>query len=415
MEGPLWATTSASHRNQSWTFGMMNEEARVLSVSLILAQKYSDDAPYGNRVWGQILGVVPGMLSGLEARLLALIGFNLYVNEAEYISFCRGVQALAREWNRSLTAPSAVKETRAGAFGGLPSPASATPTSQASGTFPFVEPEPHSADSCCTEDESEKARRRVSEDEEDGEKSQTGKEYFEEKRLKRPAVEDDTTYDTGWSVTRLHSVKQRPVAQVAGKYGDYGRYRYQRPQNLNIDTTMGRRESGGVVTYAEQQPQQPSIPSVSFTPSNDSTTTVTLPPMTIPASAPHPFLTVPSAATPTTLSPLPSLNPSTLDAFTATASRAYGMTLTPTIPIAPPNLAFATTSGMPFLEDRNRVHLPLPNGVAADMCGASRGSSPRVHALARVNLPVAEFRELLATRERFGSSSGGRREEGSGW
>ena len=27
------------------------EETRIFSVALILAQKYSDDAPYGNRIW----------------------------------------------------------------------------------------------------------------------------------------------------------------------------------------------------------------------------------------------------------------------------------------------------------------------------------------------------------------------------
>ncbi|KAI8847228.1 hypothetical protein BC829DRAFT_433987 [Chytridium lagenaria] len=83
MEGPTWPSSrlfaNATPSRTSFTsFSMTNEEARVLSVALILAQKYSDDAPYGNRVWGQILGLGAGMLSSLEARFLALIGFNLY-------------------------------------------------------------------------------------------------------------------------------------------------------------------------------------------------------------------------------------------------------------------------------------------------------------------------------------------------
>ncbi|KAJ3309380.1 hypothetical protein HDU76_003638 [Blyttiomyces sp. JEL0837] len=78
------------------------EETRVFSVSLILAQKYSDDTPYGNRMWGHILGLPPLELSKLETRFLEAIGYDLYLTEKEYASFCRGVQALAREWNKWL-------------------------------------------------------------------------------------------------------------------------------------------------------------------------------------------------------------------------------------------------------------------------------------------------------------------------
>ncbi|KAJ3030061.1 UNVERIFIED_CONTAM: hypothetical protein HDU68_010193 [Siphonaria sp. JEL0065] len=78
------------------------DETRIFSVALILAQKYSDDTPYGNRMWGKVLGLSSLELTRLEISFLTEIGYNLCIPEREYSSFCRGVQALAREWNASL-------------------------------------------------------------------------------------------------------------------------------------------------------------------------------------------------------------------------------------------------------------------------------------------------------------------------
>ncbi|KAI9349782.1 hypothetical protein BDR26DRAFT_1004141 [Obelidium mucronatum] len=83
-------------------YALPGDETRVFSVALILAQKYSDDTPYGNRMWGKVLGLSSRELTRLEINFLGEIGYNLYVPEQEYSSFCRGVQALAREWNASL-------------------------------------------------------------------------------------------------------------------------------------------------------------------------------------------------------------------------------------------------------------------------------------------------------------------------
>ncbi|KAJ3110956.1 hypothetical protein HDU96_006126 [Phlyctochytrium bullatum] len=125
-------SSSRSSRNGlfagAWAFGPMSEDAKVLSVALILAQKFSDDAPYGNRVWGQILGLASGDLSRLEARFMALIGFNLYVTESEYVSFCKGVQALAREWNRSLQTQQQEQQKRAEEAQARQREANATPS-----------------------------------------------------------------------------------------------------------------------------------------------------------------------------------------------------------------------------------------------------------------------------------------------
>ncbi|KAJ3416319.1 hypothetical protein HDV05_002259 [Chytridiales sp. JEL 0842] len=79
-----------------------DDMAKVFSVALMLAQKYSDDAPYGNRIWGQVLGLGAFELSKLERGFLESLGFELYVTETEYGAFCKGVQALAREWNKHL-------------------------------------------------------------------------------------------------------------------------------------------------------------------------------------------------------------------------------------------------------------------------------------------------------------------------
>ncbi|KAI8612596.1 hypothetical protein BC830DRAFT_1135971 [Chytriomyces sp. MP71] len=78
------------------------DETRIFSVALMLAQKYSDDMPYGNRMWGKVLGLSAIELTRLEINFLSALGYNLYVPEVEYSTFCRGVQALAREWNASL-------------------------------------------------------------------------------------------------------------------------------------------------------------------------------------------------------------------------------------------------------------------------------------------------------------------------
>ncbi|KAJ3240632.1 hypothetical protein HDU81_003216 [Chytriomyces hyalinus] len=78
------------------------DETRTFSVALILAQKYSDDTPYGNRMWGKVLGLSSNELTRLEISFLGSVGYNLYVDETEYGAFCKGVQALAREWNASL-------------------------------------------------------------------------------------------------------------------------------------------------------------------------------------------------------------------------------------------------------------------------------------------------------------------------
>ncbi|KAJ3244979.1 hypothetical protein HDU78_010152 [Chytriomyces hyalinus] len=78
------------------------DETRTFSVALILAQKYSDDTPYGNRMWGKVLGLSSTELTRLEISFLGSVGYNLYVDENEYGAFCKGVQALAREWNASL-------------------------------------------------------------------------------------------------------------------------------------------------------------------------------------------------------------------------------------------------------------------------------------------------------------------------
>jgi hypothetical protein len=80
--------------------------AKVFSITLMLAQKYSDDSPYGNRIWSQVLGLSASDLTRLERGFLEWVRFELYVREEEYAGFCRGVQVLAREWNRWMMAGS---------------------------------------------------------------------------------------------------------------------------------------------------------------------------------------------------------------------------------------------------------------------------------------------------------------------
>ncbi|KAI8847227.1 hypothetical protein BC829DRAFT_248391 [Chytridium lagenaria] len=231
-----------------------------------------------------------------------------------------------------------------------------------------------------------------------------------------------------------------------------GRYRQHRPAQLRVETSI--RRPVPVTAQAQLQPswnmelprslneyvgathaaqQNPSIPSVSFTPSHDSapiineaTPNVSLP-KTLPsvsATLPHPFLTIPSASTPTTMSPLPSLNPSTLDAFTATASKAYGLALTPTLhstfpttptgtsdrsttsPLRPfamtpnPMTSFSQNNSIPFNPSPSsqlHLYLPPPNFATSTthemphpMFQQHGVSSPRFHALAMVDSSSAQ-------------------------
>ncbi|KAJ3108174.1 hypothetical protein HDU97_002086 [Phlyctochytrium planicorne] len=445
----------------------IGEEAKVLSISLILAQKYSDDAPYGNRVWGQIVGLVPSTLSYLEARFLSLIGFNLYVNEAEYISFCRGVQALAREWNRALQTQGQLRSAEAGGtcLGGS-SPGAAA----ASGVKRTAEGDVVGADSRGNDEELERKETVAERSEVMVGGWPVSTEHRASSRMS--STSSASSASTASSLSSSHGRRGLEISSHILNASDVtssgnapcpigtheARYRSQRPAGLNVRTdasseewssaSAGRRfeqdESSGrgyqnayssapssskqqqqaaainaiavaaaaaaaaatATTAAYRSSQTHRIPSVSLTPSTDNrpitslrptsspvespSTTVTpqsttalaatlttsssssssrtnsnpLSSLSVPPShnhhhqQPHPFLTIPAAATPTTLSPLPSLVPSTLDAFTATASRAYGMALTP-----PALQAASQCASMQHSQRQQGSSLVLPAGI----------------------------------------------------
>ncbi|KAJ3080499.1 hypothetical protein HK100_010128, partial [Physocladia obscura] len=90
---------SQQHNRTTKPSTLPYDETRIFSVALIVAQKASDDMPYGNRVWSRVLGLDARELTHLEREFLAALKFSLHVHCAEYAAFCRGVQALAREWN----------------------------------------------------------------------------------------------------------------------------------------------------------------------------------------------------------------------------------------------------------------------------------------------------------------------------
>ncbi|KAJ3195351.1 hypothetical protein HK101_000463 [Irineochytrium annulatum] len=232
------------------------DETRVFSVSLILAQKYSDDSPYGNRVWGQVLGLNAKELTVSEMTFLDRIGFNLYVDEAEYIAFCRGVQALAREWNRSLQEVNAAGALRrASDVGSAPAiPAPLTPVScEAS---PAVK-------------EAERKRK-------------APEEPVDARPLAAPVpiIPVPTT-----SLVPPSNPPLNPAIQL---------HPIRKNATLRIDTA------------------RPTLPTAT------------------PVAPQHPFLSLPTLATPASLSPLPSLVPSTLESFTDASSKTYGLVLTPT-------------------------------------------------------------------------------------
>ncbi|KAJ3185881.1 hypothetical protein HK101_009790 [Irineochytrium annulatum] len=237
------------------------DETRVFSVSLILAQKYSDDSPYGNRVWGQVLGLNAKELTISEMRFLDRIGFNLYVDEAEYIAFCRGVQALAREWNRSLQEVNAAGASRrASGVGSTPA---------------MAMPAPLTPVSC--------------------EASPAVKE--EERKRKAP---DDTAVDP----VPMPVTVPVPIIPVTTTI-------LVRPSNPTPNPTIQLHPTRKIATLRIDT-SRPTLPAAT-------------------AVAPqHPFLSLPTLATPASLSPLPSLVPSTLESFTDASSKTYGLVLTPT-------------------------------------------------------------------------------------
>ncbi|KAJ3072391.1 hypothetical protein HDU98_003707 [Podochytrium sp. JEL0797] len=73
---------------------------RLFSITLILAQKYSDDTPFGNALWGKVLSLPSAEVTHWERLVLKALNWRLCVGEEEYKGMCRGVASLAREWNR---------------------------------------------------------------------------------------------------------------------------------------------------------------------------------------------------------------------------------------------------------------------------------------------------------------------------
>ncbi|KAJ3200176.1 hypothetical protein HDU82_009123, partial [Entophlyctis luteolus] len=79
------------------------DATRAFSVALVLAQKFTHDAPYSARAWCSVAGLgAAHELAALERAWLARLRFRLHVHAREYAAFCQGVHALAREWSRAV-------------------------------------------------------------------------------------------------------------------------------------------------------------------------------------------------------------------------------------------------------------------------------------------------------------------------
>jgi len=60
---------------------------RLLISSVLLSSKFLDDLYYNNTFYAKVGGISPHEMNALELEMLHVIGFQLHVDRAEYISF----------------------------------------------------------------------------------------------------------------------------------------------------------------------------------------------------------------------------------------------------------------------------------------------------------------------------------------
>ena len=70
---------------------------RLLFSSILIGIKYNEDQYYDNTYYSQIAGVTTKELGILEAELLEIIDYNLYVKDEEYKKYFEYLTELTKE------------------------------------------------------------------------------------------------------------------------------------------------------------------------------------------------------------------------------------------------------------------------------------------------------------------------------
>jgi Cyclin len=111
--------------------GKKGSEYRLLTIALMLGNKFLDDNTYTNKTWAEVSGISVSEIHIMEVEFLSNMRYNLYVSEGEWKRWHVKLARFSGYFNRASKAP-AIEITKA---------APITPLSQ---TFPYKLPSPPS-------------------------------------------------------------------------------------------------------------------------------------------------------------------------------------------------------------------------------------------------------------------------------
>ena len=80
---------------------------RIFVVSLMLANKYTEDHPYTSKAWSTLSGMPINEINEMECDFLSLLGHDLYVSESEFRAWTVTLQKLC-QWR--LNSPAYVEQ-----------------------------------------------------------------------------------------------------------------------------------------------------------------------------------------------------------------------------------------------------------------------------------------------------------------
>lgn len=88
------------YRTQDTRFcaGLESNQFRLFVISLLLADKYSEDHPYTNESWSSMSGIPVKDVNTMERAFLALMQHGLYIHEVEFREWTKSLQNLCK-WN----------------------------------------------------------------------------------------------------------------------------------------------------------------------------------------------------------------------------------------------------------------------------------------------------------------------------
>ena len=80
----------------STTKQMEDNQFRIFVVSIMLANKYTEDHPYTSKAWSTLSGMPINEINEMECEFLSLLGHDLYVSESEFREWTVTLQRLCQ-------------------------------------------------------------------------------------------------------------------------------------------------------------------------------------------------------------------------------------------------------------------------------------------------------------------------------